>query len=156
MAGLSGPPRRFRPVILIDTNILSALMRQGGDPAVTSWLNGIPAESVWTTSITLFEIRFGLELLAQGQKRRRLEEAFDKVVADDLEGRVLGFDQAAAEAAAAIAVRQRQAGRPVEIRDVQIAGIALARKASLATRNLRHFAGTGVPLIDPWDTKPAR
>lgn len=137
-------------MILLDTNVLSALMRREADPAIVAWLDGQPPESIWTTAVTVFEIRFGLEVLTSGRRRRSLEGAFGKALDVDLDGRVLSFDRAAAHAAAAIAAKQRRAGRTVEIRDVQIAGIAAARKAALATRNLRHFEGTGITLIDPW------
>jgi toxin FitB len=137
-------------MILLDTNILSALMLRKPDPAVISWLDRQSVESVWTTTITVFEIRFGLESLAGGRRRHQLEEIFNQALEDDLEGRVLPFDLAAARASASIAAQQRKSGRPVEIRDVQIAGIALARKATLATRNIRHFNGLGIHLIDPW------
>jgi len=137
-------------LILIDTNVLSALMRREPDRAVMAWLDAQPPESIWTTAITVFEIRYGLEILPDGRRRKALEEAFDKALAEDFDGRVLAFDQAAADAAALIAARQREAGRPVEIRDVQIAGIAASRKAALATGNTRHFQDTGITLIDPW------
>ena len=137
-------------MILIDTNVLSALMRREPDQAVSAWLDAQPPESIWTTAITVFEIRYGLEILPDGRRRKALEEAFDKALAEDFDGRVLAFDQAAADAAALIAARQREAGRPVEIRDVQIAGIAAARRAALATGNTRHFQDTGITLIDPW------
>lgn len=137
-------------MILLDTNVLSALMRRDADRVVIDWLDAQPPESIWTTAITVFEIRFGLEILADGRKRKALEGAFSSALADELDGRVLAFDHAAAEAAAAIAAAGRAAGRPVEIRDVQIAGIASARKATLATRNTRHFEGAGIALIDPW------
>jgi predicted nucleic acid-binding protein len=137
-------------VILLDTNVISNLMRREADSVVVAWLDAQPPESIWTTAITVFEIRFGLEILAKGRKRKALEEAFASALAEDFDGRVLAFDQAAADAATAIAARQREAGRPVEIRDVQIAGIVAARKATLATRNIRHFEGTGITLIDPW------
>ena len=137
-------------MIVLDTNILSTLMRQETDPAVIAWLDAQAPESIWTTSITVFEIRFGLEILAKGRKRKALEEAFFSALNEDFNGRILTFDQSAADAAAVIAARQRQTGRPVEIRDVQIAGIVAARKATLATRNTRHFEGTGIALIDPW------
>lgn len=137
-------------MILLDTNVLSALMRRESDPAVVSWLDDQPAESIWTTAITVFEIRFGLEILARGRRRRLLEDAFAKALEEDFEGRVLPFDQMSASAAVAIAAKQRSAGRPVEIRDVQIAGIASARKAALATRNTRHFVDFGIPLVNPW------
>jgi len=137
-------------VIVLDTNILSALMRQEPDTAVIAWLDAQPPESIWTTSITVFEIRFGLEILAKGRKRKALEEAFAHALVEDFDGRILAFDQAAADAAAVIAANQRAAGRAVEIRDVQIAGVTAARKATLATRNTRHFEGTGIALINPW------
>jgi hypothetical protein len=83
-------------------------------------------------------------------RRQRLEAAIAQALAEDLEGRVLPFDDTAAEAAGALAARRRQAGRPVENRDVQIAGIATSRRATLATRNTRHFEGLGLTLVDPW------
>lgn len=137
-------------MILLDTNVLSALMRREADPGVVAWLDALPPESIWTTSVTVFEIRLGLEILADGRRKKTLEDAFARALEEDFDGRVLPFDQTAAEAAAIIAARQREAGRPIEIRDVQIAGITAARKATLATRNTRHFEGTGITLIDPW------
>jgi toxin FitB len=137
-------------VILLDPNVLSALMRREADPLVVAWLDSQPPQSIWTTAITVFEIRFGLEILAHGRRRRQLEEGFARALEKEFEGRVLPFDQPAALAAGVIASEQRRQGRPVEIRDVQIAGIAAARKAALATRNIRHFEGIGITLVDPW------
>lgn len=137
-------------MILLDTNVLSAVMRQEADPLVVSWLDSQPPQSIWTTAITVFEIRFGLEILATGHRRRRLEEAFARALEEDLDDRVLPFDQPAALAAGVIAAEQRRQGRPVEIRDVQIAGIAATRKAALATRNIRHFEGIGITVVNPW------
>jgi toxin FitB len=137
-------------MILVDTNVLSAMMRVTVEPAVERWFGAPPPESVWTTTITIFEIRFGLALLTPGRRRDRLDDAFGRAIDEILGGRVLPFDRSAAEAAAAIAARQRQIGRPVEIRDVQITGIAAARKAILATRNTRHFEGLRIILVGPW------
>jgi predicted nucleic acid-binding protein len=137
-------------VILLDTNVLSALMQRVPEPSVVAWLDGVPAESVWVPSITVFEVRFGLELLASGRRRRELEEAFARTLEEEFENRVVSFDQAAAQAAGVIAAEQRRAGRPVEVRDVQIAGVARSRKAALATRNRKHFEGLGLSLVDPW------
>jgi hypothetical protein len=137
-------------VILLDTNVVSALMQRDPDPLVIAWLDGQPAESVWTTSITVFEVRLGLEILVTGRRRAFLEEAFAKALEEDFEGRVMPFDQVAADAAGRIAAERRRAGRTVEFRDVQIAGIVAARKATLATRDLRHFEGLGLSLVDPW------
>ncbi len=127
-------------------------MQGSPDPTVVEWLDDQPAESIWTSAITVFEVRLGLESLALGRRRQRLEQAFVKALAEDFEGRVLPFDQDAAQAAGVIAAKQRRAGRPVEVRDVQIAGIALARRAALATRNIRHFQDLGLKLVDPWST----
>jgi predicted nucleic acid-binding protein len=137
-------------LILLDTNVLSALMQREPDAAVVGWLDSQSAESIWTTSITVFEVRTGLELLEAGNRRRALQRAFDQLLAGELDGRVQSFDQSAAVAAGTIAADRQRAGRTLEVRDVQIAGIALARKATLATRNLRHFEGLGVDLVDPW------
>ncbi|MGP0078369.1 type II toxin-antitoxin system VapC family toxin [Mycobacterium sp.] len=137
-------------MILLDTNVLSALMRREPDRTVVAWLDNQPGESIWTTTITILEVRTGIELLEQGRRRRQLEQAFGEVLTEDLGGRVQPFDQPAALAAASIAAARQRAGRPVEIRDVQIAGIATARRATLATRNTRHFDAVGVNVVDPW------
>ncbi len=138
-------------MILLDTNVLSALMLREPDPVVVAWLDQQPAESIWTTAITVFEVRMGLELLAEGRRRTRLEQELDRQLADELDGRVQLFDRAAAQDAGTIAAARQRAGRTVEIRDVQIAGIASARKATLATRNTRHFEGMGIRLVNPWE-----
>lgn len=137
-------------MIILDTNVLSALMRTAPEPTVVAWVDQQAADDVWITSITLFEARFGLALLPAGRKRRALEAAFRKLVEEDLENRVLGFDQPAAEAAAELVAERQQDGRPVDMRDTQIAGIAVARRATIATRNVRHFDGLSVPVVDPW------
>jgi predicted nucleic acid-binding protein len=137
-------------VIVLDTNVLSALMASKPVAAVVRWLDEVPAESVWITSVTVMEVRFGLELLAPGRRRKHLEAAFAHVLDQDLQGRVLALDAAAAEVAGALAARSRAAGRTIEIRDVQIAGIVRSRKATLATRNVRHFDGLAIPIVDPW------
>ncbi|MGH6896099.1 MAG: type II toxin-antitoxin system VapC family toxin [Geminicoccaceae bacterium] len=137
-------------MIILDTNVISAVMRQDADPVVVGWLDSQPVESIWTTAVTVFEVHFGLELLAQGRRRRQLEDEFVRALNEDFEGRILPFEQNAARAAALIAARSRQGGRPIEIRDAQIAGIVTARRATLATRNTRHFADLGITLVDPW------
>ncbi len=139
-------------MIVLDTNVLSALMRREADAVVVAWLDRHPAEAFWITAVTVFEIRFGLAILAHGRRRQQLETAFAKVVADDLDQRVLPFDQAAAQVAAALAAQQRRLGRALDVCDIQIAGIVAVRKATLATRNTRHFAGLGLALVDPWHT----
>jgi toxin FitB len=137
-------------VIILGTNVLSALMRTVPDTAVVTWLDRQPAESIWITSVTLFEARLGLALLPAGRRRRSLEAAFNRLLDEDLENRVLDFDAAAATSAALLAADRQRSGRPADMRDTQIAGIALARHARLATRNVRHFADLKIPVVDPW------
>jgi predicted nucleic acid-binding protein len=140
-------------LIVLDTNVLSALMRASPEPKVVMWLDEQPMESVWITSVTLFEIHLGLALLPRGKRRRALETAWARLLSEDLEGRVADFDSDAASAAAALAAKRQKAGRPADLRDTQIAGIALARRATLATRNARHFSDLDVLVVDPWGTR---
>ena len=137
-------------MIILDTNVLSALMRTVPDAHVVAWLDRQPAESVWITSITLFEAYLGLALLPSGRRRRTLEAAFARLLQEDLENRVLDFDSGAATEAASLAAARQKNGRPVDLRDTQIAGIALARRATLATRNVRHFRDLRILIVDPW------
>jgi len=140
-------------LIILDTNVLSELMQKAPDPSVVEWLDRQPAESVWITSITLFEARLGLALLPSGRRRQALELAFEQLLAEDLEERVLDFDRSAAEAAAALAAERQQNGRTVDMRDTQIAGIVIARRAALATRNVKHFADITAEVVNPWEAK---
>ncbi|MDP2067233.1 MAG: type II toxin-antitoxin system VapC family toxin [Burkholderiaceae bacterium] len=137
-------------MIILDTNVLSALMQQQPDPQVVAWLDDQPAESIWLSSITLFEARYGLALLAPGQRKNLLQERFGQLLQDDLQNRVLLFDANAATQAAQLAADRKARGRPVDMRDTFIAGIALARRATLATRNVRHFDDLSVPVVNPW------
>ena len=137
-------------MIILDTNVLSALMLREPDLVVVSWLDRQTADSIWITSITVFEIRFGLALLPSGKRRRSLEEAFARSVEEDFEGRVLPFEEEAARSAADLGAKRRSAGRPMDFRDIEIAGIAASKGATLATGNIRDFEGLGVGLIDPW------
>ncbi|MDP1693763.1 MAG: type II toxin-antitoxin system VapC family toxin [Burkholderiaceae bacterium] len=137
-------------MIVLDTNVLSALMQQQPDAQVVAWLDDQPAESIWISSITLFEARYGLALLASGRRKKLLQERFDEFLQDDLQNRVLLFDADAATLAAQLAAERKARGRPVDIRDTFIAGVALARRATLATRNTRHFEDLSVPVVNPW------
>jgi predicted nucleic acid-binding protein len=148
-------------LIILDTNVLSELMQKVPDPSVVEWLDQQPAESIWITSITLFEARLGLALLPngrrrqalEGRRRQALELAFEQLLAEDLEERVLDFDRSAAEAAAGLAAERQRNGRTVDMRDTQIAGIAIARRATLATRNVKHFAELTAEVVNPWEAK---
>lgn len=137
-------------MILLDTDVLSALMAARPDPRVVAWLDRRPAISVWTSAVAVYEIRFGIDRLPPGTRRDALDAAFGAFLAEDIEGRVVPLDGAAAGSAGAVAARLSAAGRSIGIRDATVAGIALARRATLATRNVRRFDGTGVPVDDPW------
>jgi hypothetical protein len=137
-------------MIILDTNVLSALMREAPDRQVITWMDRQPRTSVWTTSVTILEIRFGLQVMPLGRRRAKLIEAFETVLADKIERRIAPFDTSAAQFAADLmAVRHKQ-GRPRDLRDTLIAGIVLASKATLATRNTSHFEDLPVPVINPW------
>ena len=138
-------------MIILDTNVLSALMQQLPDPQVVAWLDQQAAESVWLTSITVFEARYGLALLSAGQRRTLLQQRLEELLTDDLQNRVLQFDTHAATQAANLAANRKARGHPVDMRDTFVAGIALARRATLATRNTRHFDDISVPVVNPWE-----
>ena len=136
-------------MIILDTNVLSALMRQTPDQEVIAWLDQQPRTSIWTTSVTLLEVRFGLQIMATGRRRALLMQAFETLL-EKMGHRIAAFDtDAATEAAELMAARRRQ-GRPGDLRDTMIAGIVLARHAKLATRNVAHFADLSVSVINPW------
>ena len=137
-------------MIVLDTNVLSALMQQQPDAQVVDWLDKQAAESIWISTVTLFEARYGLALLASGRRKKVLLERFEQFLEEDLENRVLSFDTQAANLAAQLAAERKARGRPVDMRDTFIAGIALARRATLATRNTRHFDDLTVPVVNPW------
>jgi predicted nucleic acid-binding protein len=136
-------------VIVLDTNVLSGLM-EPEDSRVVAWLDEQEPESIWTTAVTIFEIRFGIALLSPERRQRQLGDAFAKVLDEDLQGRILPFDHEAATEAANRAAERRTIGKPLDFRDIEIAGIVSARRATLATRNVRHFQDLGIELIDPW------
>ena len=137
-------------MMILDTNLLSALMQRQPGVAVVEWLDRQSADTIWVTSITLFEARYGLKLLADGQRKALLEQRFDELVQLDLANRIAVFDVRAAEQAAHLAVDRKARGRPVDMRDTFIAGIAIARGATLATRNAKHFEDLPTPVVNPW------
>jgi len=137
-------------MIILDTNVLSALMRPIPDRQVIQWLDQQPRTSVWTTAVTVLEIRFGLASMPMGKRRGALAAAFERVLADKIEGRVAPFDAAAAQHAADLMALRQKRGRPGDLRDSMIAGIVLAFQATLATRNTIHFEDLPVPVVNPW------
>jgi predicted nucleic acid-binding protein len=137
-------------MIVLDTDVASGLMRPIRDARLVAWLDRCPPESMWLTSVTVFELRFGVEALAPGRRRDELDRAVGRSLADDFDGRVLPLDTAAAAIAASLAVARKRRGRPIEIRDTMIAGIVLSRNAQLATHNVRHFQDLDVSVVDPF------
>jgi toxin FitB len=144
-------------MFILDSNVVSELMVAEPDPSVIAWLDRQAWTSLWTTAITILEIRSGLVFMPMGRRRNDRQAAFERLIGSNFENRVLPFDHAAAEQAASLMGTRRQSGRPGELRDTMIAGIALAQRATLATRNVRHFDDLDVPLVDPWqERRPAR
>lgn len=138
-------------MIILDTNVLSALMQRRPDTTVINWLDKQPPEAIWISSITLFESRYGLNLLAEGDRRSALIARFDEILQTDLANRILVFDVRAATKAAELAAVRKTLGRPIDMRDTFIAGIAMAHGATLATRNTRHFEDLPSPVVNPWE-----
>jgi toxin FitB len=138
------------PVIVLDTNIVSELMRAEPDGRVASCLDGFPRQELAITAISIFELRFGIELHAEGRRRGQLGSGLERILETGFGDRVLTFDTKAAAAAARLSPLRRQLGRSIEIRDALIAGIVISQRAAFATRNVRHFQDLDMRLIDPW------
>ena len=136
-------------MIILDTNVLSALMRNVPDRDVIAWLDQQPQSSIWTTSITILEIQVGLQIMPIGRKRTELSEEFDRLV-DSIDHRVAVLDEEAARLAANLTAHRQKKGRVGEMRDTMIAGIVMARHATLATRNVTHFADIAATVVNPW------
>lgn len=137
-------------MIILDTNVISEAMSSSPNSHVSRWLSDQLTSLLFTTTISLAEILYGIELLPPGKRRNELlvsaESMFPKLFA----ARILTFDEAAARAFAPIAVRRRSSGRPITIFDAQIAAIARANGAALATRNTGDFEECGVRVVNPW------
>lgn len=115
------------------------------------WLNGQPPDIFWLTSVSYFELRVGIERLATGRRRQQLEDALERVLELRIGNEVLPLDESAARAAASIAAARERVGRRADFRDTMIAGIAVANRAELATRNVRHFQGLDISVINPFE-----
>jgi predicted nucleic acid-binding protein len=137
-------------MIVLDTNVVSELMRTTPTDEVVRWIAGRPPTSLCTTAITQAEILLGVQLLPRGKRRDALEEVANGIFEDDFDGRVFSFDGEAARAHARIVATRRRSGRPISDADAQIAAIARSLGFDLATRNGRDFVGCGVELHDPW------
>ncbi|MBV9237742.1 MAG: type II toxin-antitoxin system VapC family toxin [Xanthobacteraceae bacterium] len=137
-------------MILLDTNVLSELMRPAPSVAVENWIGRQPVASIFISAITEAELRYGVALLPEGRRQVQLLAKIEAMLAEDFAGRILPFDSPAASAYADIAVTRRRLGRPMSQADAQIAAIASSRGASLATRNMDDFLDCGIDVVDPW------
>lgn len=137
-------------MIVLDTNVLSELMRATPDPNVEGWIAVQPASSLFVTTVTQAEILYGVALLPPGKRRDRLSIAVDGLFEQDFADRLLPFDEAAAREFSGIASGRRRRGLPISQFDAQIAAITKSRGAALATRNVADFLHCGLTVVDPW------
>jgi toxin FitB len=138
-------------VIILDTNVISELMREVPSLPVRAWAGNQGREALFTTAITVIELRVGIENLLASRRRRELEAALERMFREYLNGRVLKFDLKAAHAAAAWQASCRRQGMTVPATDAQIAGIAISRRIPIATRDVRDFEGLPIKVSSPWD-----
>ena len=141
-------------MIILDTNVVSELMRPGPDSNVVDWVAGQAPSNLYLSAVSEAELRYGVEILPAGERRARLLEEVEGMLREDFAGRILPFDSAAARAYAVIAAARRAVGLPINHADCQIAAIVRCQGASVATRDVRGFQGSGIHVIDPWE--PAR
>jgi hypothetical protein len=137
-------------VILLDTNVVSELMRVQPEPAVLRWVNHQPQDELWLASLVAFELAFGIARLPNGDRKQRLSRAMAELFEQDFAGRVLPFDLEASAVCARLCAHRESQGRPLALADGQIAAIARVHEAVLATRNTADFEGLGVVLVNPW------
>jgi predicted nucleic acid-binding protein len=138
-------------VIVLDTNVLSELMKPIPASEVLRWMASQPASKLFLTSVTQAEILYGIELLAKGRRRMALESAIKAILEEDFAGRILPFDGDAAFVFPQIVAARRDLGSPITQWDAQIAAIARSRGAALATRNTSDFEHCGISVLNPWD-----
>jgi len=136
-------------MIIVDTNVLSELLRPKPDARVIAWLDRQPESSIWTTSVTVLEISFGLQIMLPGKRRDLYTRGFERLL-NAIDHRVAPFDTEAAQRASALMASRKINGLPRDLRDSMIAGIVLSHHAALATRNISHFDDVSATLIDPW------
>lgn len=136
---------------VLDTNVVSELMRPEPDPGVMAWVDRLPAEDVFVTAVTAAELRYGAARLSDGRRKRELVVKVEELFAEDFRGRVLPFDDAAAGCYAEITVAREREGLAVSMADAQIAAICRSHGVPLATRNTKDFSGTGLELLNPWN-----
>jgi toxin FitB len=139
-------------MIILDSNVVSELMRPRPEERVIAWLDRQAGSSIWTTSVSVLEIRFGLEIMPAGKRRDVYARGFEGLL-EEIDHRIAPFDIESAENASTLMASRKMQGRPREDRDTMIAGIVLARHATLATRNVAHFDDLSAPVVNPWTAK---
>ena len=139
-------------MIVLDTNVVSELMRPVPNPAVLAWVDAQSDRDLWLCSVVVSELLNGLARLPMGSRRAQLTQAFEAMLAEDFVGRVLAFDLPAAVVYADLVSSREQLGQPLAMADAQIAATCLAHGAQLATRNVRDFEGLGLGWMNPWTT----
>jgi len=137
-------------MILLDTNVVSELMRPQPDHRVFAWVAAQPAAGTFICSITEAELRLGVALLPEGKRRTTLSAILEDILAKDFLSRILPFDGSATTCFAQLAAARAKLGRPISHPDAQIAAIAISRGAKLATRNTADFEACGLDLVNPW------
>lgn len=137
-------------MIILDTNVISELLRPAPAEQVVAWLAAQDGEAVYFTAVGEAELRHGVAMLPAGRRRNSLSLAIDEILEEDFRDRILPFDRAAALAYGEVATERRAAGRPISQFDCQIAAIGRAYNAAVATRNTRDYEGCGIEVVDPW------
>ena len=137
-------------MIVLDTNVVSELMRITPQPEVLAWLDDQPTSTLFVTTITEAEILTGIAILPDGGRRRGLTAAVERALGVLFAERILSFDSASAHAYASIAAARRAAGNPISQADCQISAVARSRGASVATRDVKGFRDCGIEVINPW------
>ena len=138
-------------MILLDTNIVSELMRAAPEPRVVAWLDAQPEADIWISAVTVGEIHLGIALLPDGQRKQRLADLAEAMIEEDFSDKCLSYDSLAAADYANIVAARSRLGRPISVEDAQIAAIARSAGLALATRNTKDFAGIAeLPVVNPW------
>lgn len=138
-------------MIVLDTNVVSEIMRPRPEPAVLAWVDAQTSSELWLTAVGAAELMFGVARLDDGVRKQQLARTVSAMLETDFAGQVLPFDLAAASVYAQLVAQRERMGQSIAMADAQIASVCLAHGAILATRNQKHFDGLGLTIINPWD-----
>ena len=137
-------------MILLDTNVISEIMRPVPEPAVIAWVQSLPRKEFWTSSVVVAELLSGIDLMPSGHKQEGLRKAVEEMLAEDFHGQILNFDLAAARCFGQILSARQRMGRPINEMDAQLAATARVHGAAIATRNIKDFMACDLVLVNPW------